>query len=578
MDGRRDRLPEFEAYMSKRWLIGAAALALAAPAQAGEVSGKVTGPGGAPVAGARVVINDLLRGDTTEGDGAFDLPRLPGGAYEVSVTALGLASQTRRVSVPQEGAVRLDVRLAPNAVLAREAALNAEPAPEHLAQKQAYLSAIKPTATRKPNIVVLLFDDLGYGDLSSYGNQLIRTPNIDALATRGVKLTQFYSGSPVCTPSRAALLTGRYPSRSRSANHVFFPSDNPMARIRRSAGYANVLPADEILLPEVLSRAGYRTGAFGKWHLGDTAGHRPTDLGFQTYFGVLYSNDMSPLPIYRGTRVDTPPDKTDQRTLTERFTDEAIGFMRASAGQPFFAYVPFTAPHLPHYPNPKHQGVSEGGTYGDVVEDLDDNVGRILRALDELKIADDTIVIVTSDNGGDQAGSVGALRGRKGETFEGGIRVPCFVVWPGRTRPGAVSDAMAMNIDLFPTLLAALGVPLPKDRAIDGRDMAGLLSGGASPHDYLYYTTAFSGEFQAVRDTEFKYRAMLSEKWPLAPAGTPLPHGARPALYHINGDNESHDVSAKHPDEAKRLSERLAAFRAEAQANPRGWTTQETQP
>lgn len=558
------------------WLIGAAALALAAPSFAGEVKGRVVGPDEAPVAGARVVINDLLRGDTTGRDGGFGLPRLPAGQYEVLVTAMGLASQQRMVTVPGTGEVKLDIRLEPNTALAKAAAMNGEPAPEHLAQKQAYLSSIRPLAGRRPNIVVLLFDDLGYGDLSSYGNRLIKTPNIDALAGKGVKLTQFYSGSPVCTPSRAALLTGRYPSRSRAANHVFFPSDNPMAGIRRSAGYANAIPADEILLPEVLSRAGYRTGAFGKWHLGDTAGHRPTDLGFGTYFGVLYSNDMNPLSIYRGTEIDTPPDKTDQRTLTERFTDEAISFMRGSAGQPFFAYVPFTAPHLPHYPNPKHEGVSEGGVYGDVVEDLDANVGRIMQALDALKIADDTIVIVTSDNGGDQGGSVGDLRGRKGETFEGGMRVPGFVIWPGKTKPGSISDAMAMNIDLFPTLLTMLGIPLPADRVIDGRDMAGLVAGGASPHDVLYYVTAYSGEFQAVRDADFKYRTVISEKWPLAPTGTAAPYGARPALYRMNGDNESHDVTARHPDEAKRLAAKLAAFRADAEGNPRGWTSSMT--
>ncbi|HWU14571.1 MAG TPA: sulfatase-like hydrolase/transferase, partial [Caulobacter sp.] len=526
---------------------------------------------GAAVAGAKVVINDLLRGDTTGRDGAFDLPRLPAGQYEVVVTAMGLASARQSVTVPDTGQTRLDLALRANTALTKAAAMNAEPAPEHLAQKQAYLSAIRPVAGHRPNIVVLLFDDLGYGDLSSYGNRLINTPNIDALATKGVKLTQFYSGSPVCTPSRAALLTGRYPTRSRAANHVFFPSDNPMARIRRSAGYANAIPSDEILLPEVLARAGYRTGAFGKWHLGDTPGHRPTDLGFQDYFGVLYSNDMAPLPIYRGTAVDTPADKTDQRTLTERFTDEAISFMRASTGQPFFAYVPFTAPHLPHYPNPKHQGVSEGGVYGDVVEDLDANVGRIMQTIDELGIADDTIVVVTSDNGGDQGGSVGDLRGRKGETYEGGMRVPGFVIWPGKTKPGTVSQAVAMNIDLFPTVLGMLGIAPPADRVIDGRDMAGLLAGGPSPHDVLYYVTAYSGEFQAVRDANFKYRTVIAEKWPLAPTGTAAPYGARPALYHLSGDNESHDVSAKHPDEAQRLAGRLAAFRAEAEANPRGW-------
>ena len=159
----------------------------------------------------------------------------------------------------------------------------------------------------------------------------------------------------------------------------------------------------------------------------------------------------------------------------------------------------------------------------------------------------------------------------RGETYEGGMRVPGFVIWPGKTKPGTISEAMAMNIDLFPTLLGMLGIAPPADRVIDGRDMAGLLAGGPSPHDVLYYVTAYSGEFQAVRDADFKYRTVIAEKWPLAPTGTAAPYGARPALYHLNDDNESHDVSAKHPDEAKRLAGRLAAFRAEAEANPRGW-------
>jgi arylsulfatase A-like enzyme len=557
----------------KAWICGAAALALAAPALSGEIVGTIQAPDGKPQPGVSVVIDDLMRGDTSGRDGGFRLPNVPPGRHQVSVSARGLASATETVTVPETGAASVTIRLKPNEMLARAAAVNAEPRPEHLQQKQAYLSSIHPVAGRKPNIVVIFFDDLGYGDFSSFGNKLIKTPNIDALAARGVKLTQFYSASPVCTPSRAALLTGRYPTRSRAANHVFFPSDNPMAQIRRSAGYANALPADEILLPEVLSRAGYKTGAFGKWHLGDTPGHRPTDLGFQTYFGVLYSNDMAPLSIYRGTTVDTPPEKVDQRTLTERFADEAIGFIRQNAGGPFFAYVPFTAPHLPHHPNPKHSGVSEGGAYGDVIEDLDANVGRIMRTLDELKLADDTIVIVTSDNGGDEGGSVGDLRGRKGETYEGGMRVPAYVIWPGKVRPGTVSDQMAMNIDLFPTVLSTLGIPLPADRVIDGRDISGLCAGGPTPHDYLYYVTAFSGEYQAIRNAQYKYRTLISEKWPLAPTGAGVPYGSKPSLYRMEGDNESLDLTLKHPEIAKTLSTKLAAFKADAEANPRGWVS-----
>jgi len=346
------------------------------------------------------------------------------------------------------------------------------------------------------------------------------------------------------------------------------PTGTPSATLRASRGWANALPRDEILLPEVLQRAGYRTGAFGKWHLGDIAGHKPTDFGFQDYFGLLYSNDMNPANVWRGNEIVTPAAQFDQSTITQRIADEAIGFIRENADKPFFAYVPFTAPHWPHHPNPAHKGVSQGGAYGDVVEDLDSHVGRILATLRELKLDEDTIVIVTSDNGGDFDGSVASLRGRKTETFEGGMRVPCFVVWPGRITPGTVTDQMSMNIDILPTLLARLGIALPEDRTIDGADIAPMLAGGKTPHDALFYVTTFSGQYEAVRDDTFKFRDPPTDRTLISPQRVT---GGRPALYALADDNESHDVSLIHPAARSRLAEALARFREETDKNPRGW-------
>lgn len=546
-----------------------AAVLASTSALAGPVTVHVHGADGKPVAGASLAVPELMRNAATGPDGSAVLPDLPDGDIAVAVSAPGFRPALQAVKVSGGGA-SLDVRLERSDALQRAAREHSEPPVEHLAQKQAYLKGIKPIAGKKPNIVLVLFDDLGFGDLSSYGNRLIKTPNIDALATRGMKLEQFYSASPVCTPSRAALLSGRYPERAHAANHVFFPSSHPMATIRRSLGWSNALPQDEILLPEVLSRAGYVTGAFGKWHLGDQPGHRPTDFGFQDYFGILYSNDMKPETLWRGNTVDTPAEKMDQGTLSERITDEAIGFLRKNANRPFFAYVPYTAPHLPHVPNPRHQGVSEGGTYGDVVEDLDTNVGRLMAALRDLKLDSNTIVIAMSDNGGDWGGSAGNLRGRKGDTFEGGQRVPAFVIWPGVTRPGSVSQEMGMNFDVFPTILDALHIPLPGDRAIDGTDLKPLLSGGATGHDYLYYTTTWSGRFAGVRDRHFKFRDIVPNAGPMPGGGEP--YNAKPSLYSLDLDNEAHDVSAKHPDEAARLRSQLDAFRRQNDLNPRGWS------
>ncbi|WP_235536716.1 sulfatase-like hydrolase/transferase [Phenylobacterium sp. Root700] len=559
-----------------RWMgVAAAALLTSTTAQAGDVTGRVVAPNGRPMAGARVAIDDLMRGAVTGTDGGFRIPGVPAGTYEIGGASFGMSTAHQQITVPETGAVEASFALQPNMALAKAAAAYVAPPLEHLSEKAAYLDRVAATKPGdRPNVVVILFDDLGYGDLSGYGNRLIKTPNIDALSKRGATLSQFYSSSPVCTPSRAALLTGRYPTRSYAANHVFFPTGHPIAGLRRAMGYANALPTDEILLPEILSKAGYATGAFGKWHLGDTQGHRPTERGFSTYFGVPYSNDMAPLAMYRGTTVDTPPDKLVQGTLTERFTDEAVSFMRDNAKRPFFLYLPYTAPHLPHHPNPKHSGVSDGGPYGDVIEDLDANVGRVMRTLDELGLSKNTIVIVTSDNGGDFGGSAGELRGRKGETFEGGMRVPAFVIWPGKVRPGSKSDQMAMNIDLLPTVLTAAGLPLPSDRLIDGRDIAPMLAGKAStPHDHLFYVTMWTGEYEAVRGKDYKYRDRVQKPAtnPFYPAASPLGSFAEPALYDLNRDNESHDVTLKHPQIAADLKATLQTFRESLASNPRGW-------
>lgn len=548
-----------------------AATLISTTALAGQIRVHVTGPDGKPTAGVRVAIPELMRNsDASSKDGVIELRNIPAGDVEVTASVPGFKPVQQRAKVAQNGVTPLHFRLEPSDALKRAAAANAEPAPQHLAQKRAYLNSIRPVKGNRPNIILILFDDLGFGDLSSYGNRLIKTPYLDAAASQGVKLEQSYSASPVCTPSRAALLSGRYPNRAHAANHVFFPTGHPMSVIRRSMGWANALPQDEILLPEILSKAGYATGAFGKWHLGDQAGHRPNDFGFQDYFGILYSNDMKPETLWRNDKVDTPADQTDQATLTERITDEAIAFLHKNAKKPFFAYVPYTAPHLPHHPNPKYKGVSEGGTYGDVIEDLDTNVGRLLQTVRDLNVEDNTIIIITSDNGGDWGGSAGNLRGRKGETFEGGQRVPAFIIWPGVTKAGTVSRQMGMNFDFYATILKELNIPLPTDRVIDGMDLKAMLAGGKTPHDFLYYITTWSAAFAGIRDEHYKFRDIVPNPSPLGIGGEA--YNAIPSLYSLDKDNESHDISAKHPEEAARLKKQLELFRKEHEQNPRGWS------
>ena len=455
---------------------------------------------------------------------------------------------------------------------------------ERIEQKRAYLDGVEPVdPARAPNFIVVLFDDLGWGDLSSYGSRLIRTPHIDQAAAEGLRMTDFYSASSVCTPSRASLLTGRYPVRSHTQNHVFFSESSPISTVRRMLGVGNELPVDEILLPEVLRAAGYATGMIGKWHLGETSGHRPNDFGFEDFYGVLTSNDMQPLHVYRNGEIEmrdeTPRLRmgafrdedvgfemkgVDQRTLTRRYTDEAIQFIEENRDRPFFLYLAHTFPHVPHFADPEHAGESPGGIYGDVVEDLDRSTGALLEALDRMDLSNDTLVLITSDNGADYNGSPGFLRGRKGDVFEGGQRVPMIVHWPGRVEPGRVSDGMAMNIDLFPSLLSLAGIPEPQDREIDGRDLSRLwLAGGEEPgpHELLFYFPIVGGNAPVgARNDRFKFLASTGD------VGRD-----KAILSDVHRDQENHNLIRRFPEEGERMREAIATFGAELAENPRGW-------
>lgn len=329
-------------------------LALPALALAGDVAGTVTGPSGTPVAGARVFLENLPIGDVTDADGRFHIVNAPEGEWTIVAESILLSRARKSVTVGPDD-TSADITLTPNTGVVEAARQYWTPAPEHLAQKAAYLAGL-PMPTRRPNIVVILFDGLGYGDLSSYGNRLIRTPAIDRWAADGVRFTDAYSAHPVCSPSRAALMIGRYPQRALAANHVFFPESSPVAILRRAANWTNALMADEVLLPEVLARVGYRTALVGKWHLGDRDGHRPNNFGFESSVALAGSNDMAPLELTRDGAVAVPVGELKQEELTERFTRAAEEAIAATDGRPLFLYLAYTAPHVPHAVGPAWAG------------------------------------------------------------------------------------------------------------------------------------------------------------------------------------------------------------------------------
>jgi arylsulfatase A-like enzyme len=541
------------------------------------VSGQVLNPQGGPALGARVIVEDALRGTVTQAEGRFLIPNLIPGEYVLEVEAFGARKERLPIVVTKDGLQNVVVRLRPNDLTARQAAAYQPPQPERMAQKRAYLDQIRTLPkTKTPNIIVIIADDLGYGDLGIYGNRLIRTPHIDQLARRGVRMSQAYASSPVCTPSRSGLMTGRYPVRAHAGNHVFFPEGSSLATFRAAINYPNALIEDEILLPEILQSGGWRTGLFGKWHLGAVKGSRPRDRGFDEYYGIYYSNDGPGFEIWRNDRVEVPNSRIQQGLLSQLFTDEAIAFVKdpKSGEKPFFLYLAYSAPHVPHVANPANSGTSRAGLYGDIVEDMDANVGRLMQALKEVRADRNTIIIFTSDNGADVDGSAGALRGRKSETLEGGMRVPFIVSAPGQLPTNTVRDAMSMNIDVMPTLLTLIGLPQPQDRIIDGRNIwPALKRNQPSPHDRLFYFGWWWAQIEAVRDASFKYRdrPVIASINPLYPLSVLPPRRLSPMLHDLRIEDETFDVSAQNRDAAARLEGWINAFRQDLKINLRGW-------
>jgi uncharacterized sulfatase len=343
---------------------------------------------------------------------------------------------------------------------------------------------------------------------------------------------------------------------------------------------ASGLHQDEITLAEALRVAGYATGMVGKWHLGDFAtnpAHNPLEHGFDFYFGVPYSNDMHPLPLYRD-REQLLANVDDQTILTRRYTEEAIRFIESSQQGPFFLYFAHTFPHRPLFASEPFRNRSEGGTFGDTVEEIDWSVGELLAALERRGVAGNTLVVFTSDNGPWYQGSPGGFRGRKGQSYEGGHRVPFLAWWPGRIQAGTVSRELAMNIDLFPTLLPLAGLSLPEDRTIDGESILDLLTvqDSPSPHGSLYFY--HQGGLEGLRTGKWKYlRSINHYVWPLPlnkKAGGMSEHttGPLPLLFNLDLDPaESYDLTAQHPDVVRQLDEQMTAWEAELAANPKGW-------
>ncbi len=423
----------------------------------------------------------------------------------------------------------------------------------------------------RPNFIVIFCDDLGWGDLGCYGHPTIATPNLDRMASQGMRMTQFYVAASVCTPSRAGLMTGRYPVRSGMCGkrRVLFPDS------------VGGLPASETTIAEVLKQRGYATGMVGKWHLGHLPQYLPTEHGFDRYYGIPYSNDMDSLaakgtkrwdifrdpdwknfnvPLLEGTtaggvqQIERP---VDQRTITRRYVLKALDFIREQdKEQPFFLYLAHSLPHVPLFRSGDFVGHSRAGIYGDVIEEIDWGVGEILQTLRERGIDEKTMVVFTSDNGpwlvfDDHGGSAGPLRNGKGTTFEGGVRVPGLFWMPGVVPAGTVSAKLASTLDLLPTFASLSGAELPQDRVLDGYDLSSMLvEQQPSPRESMFYYR--DSRLMAVRNGRYKAHFITQDSY--VPGSNVATDHDPPLLFDLEIDlGEKRDIAADHPEVVEQI-------------------------
>ena len=413
------------------------------------------------------------------------------------------------------------------------------------------------TKQEKPNFIIIFTDDMGYGDISCFGHPTILTPNLDRMANEGQKWTNFYAAAPVCTPSRAALLTGRYPVRNGMCSdqrRVLFPNS------------AGGLPPTEITIAKALKELGYRTAAFGKWHLGHLSPFLPTDHGFESYYGIPYSNDMDKIektdqftlveaerfqaynvPLMRDKEIVERP--ADQRTITKRFTEETVRKILEFKGEPFFIYLAHSMPHIPLFRSTEFKDRSLAGVYGDVIEEIDWSVGRILETVEAGNLAGNTLVIFTSDNGPwltykTHGGSAGLLRDGKGSTWEGGMRVPTVMWWPGHLKKGIVTE-IGSTLDMLPTFLSLAGGKLPNDRIFDGYDLSSVLfDTGISPRQLMFFYN--DEQLYAVRSGQYKLH--FKTKTSYIGKNEPDIHEP-PLLFHLGHDpSEKYNIADQHPE------------------------------